>query len=403
MKKILLVIYGFILLSTTIFGQNTTFEYQGYSIGASLSGQSYFPRAMMPEVAKVGSEYIIYFAYESPTESFIMYATSNDMNTWQIGDTVLAGSVDTTDREFIIGGPRVIELANGQYRLFYRASQKYSSEPYYHLRSAISNDGKNFTREGICIEINNYDSNSYFKHVGHSEVYYDAGGNLRAFLTAKDTTMGGQPDNIFTAESADGGLSWSNFTTKYIACHDPVVIIDSSQNYHAYFTYLSTAFKTVTSGDGTTWPSMTDELVMIQAGDTITESTSPVKIADLGAGVDANGKIVIFSNYASAVGPWTHIAYWEEMNPIGINTHLQNASIKVFPNPTSGIVNIGNIPSNMTNYSVRVTNLLGQIVMGTNEASKFYLPGNIKKGAYTLSIIDEGKALFYHQNIIVIK
>ena len=402
MKKTLFIIYCVVGFSLTGLNQDKTFEYQGFSVGSSLSGQSYFPRAMMPEIINTGSEYIMYFGYESPTETFIMYATSNDMNSWQVGDTVLFGASDTTDREFIIGGPRVVKLPNGQYRMFYRASQKYSSKPYYHIRSAISTDGKNFTKEGVCIENVYYDNNSNFKHIGHSEFFYDAGNNLRAFLTAKDTTMSdSQPDNIYLAESIDGGLTWSNFVSKYASCHDPVIVRDSSQNYHAYFTYLNTEFKTVTSTNGSLWPATTNKLIMIQNGDTITESSSPIKIADLGAGVNANGDIVIYSNHASSPGPWTHIAYWEDQTSSGIFSQEKVKSVQVFPNPTSGLINIDNLPTELLGYSIYVTNIFGQKVAEYTKNTQINLPDDLANGTYFLHIRDENKNLLYHCPLVL--
>jgi hypothetical protein len=390
MKKETLSTFYVIILSITLFGQDKTFEYQGFSIGSSLAGQSYYPRAMMPEVINTGSEYIMYFGYESPTENYIMYATSIDMNTWQVGDTVLIGSNDTTNREFIIGGPRVIKLPSGQYRMFYRCSQKYSNAPYYHIRSAISNDGKNFTKEGVCIEIKNYNPTSFFKHVGHSEFYYDSGNNLRALLTAKDTTMTtSQPDNIYSAQSLDGGLTWSNFVSKYQSCHDPVVIKDSLQNYHAYFTYLNTSFKTVNSTNGVAWPSTADYLFMIQDGDTITESSSPTKIADLGAAVNTNGNIVIFSNHSTAPGPWTHIAFWTESNTSGIILNEFQEPIKISPNPFNSILRIEG--KWIQNSDYEIIDNLGQVVIKDtfNSTDENIDLKNLNRGQYILKF--EGK------------
>lgn len=389
MKKLLLHVCCLIALNLTVFGQDQTYEYQGFSVGSSLSGSSYFPRAMMPEIIHTGTEYIMYFGYGSPIENFIMYATSDDMTTWEVGDTVLVGSSDTTNREFIIGGPRVIQLPSGQYRMFYRASQKYTTAPYYHMRSAISNDGKSFTEEGICIENNTYDPNSFFKHVGHSEFYYDAGNNLRAFLTAKDTTMlTNQPDNIYTAESSDGGLSWSNFVSKYAQCHDPVIVRDSSQNYRAYFTYLDTEFHTVSSSNGASWPSSADNLTMMQGGNVITESSSPIKIADLGAGVNASGEIVIFSNHASAVGPWTHIAYWTNPESSLISDELSE-SVLVYPNPTTGEVNVDIALQNVT--GIKVYAISGALI-GEYSTTNFSI-SDFPEGAYILMILTDEKTI----------
>ena len=378
------------LLNANVFAQNTSFNFQGFSVGNSLNAPSNFPRAMMPEIIRTETEYIMYFGYESPTQNYIMYATSNDMNTWTVGDTVLMGSSDSTSREFIIGGPRVIQLSNGQYRMFYRCSQKYTTAPYYHIRSAISNDAKNFTKEGICIEIKNYNPTSFFKHVGHSEFYYDAGNNLRALLTAKDTTMTvSQPDNIYTAQSTDGGLTWSNFVSKYQSCHDPVVIKDSSNNYHTYFTYLNTAFKTANSTNGVAWPVNPDFLYMIQNGDTITESSSPIKIADLGAGVNANGDIIIFSNHASAPGPWTHVAYWTQNSTIGLNAFDEICSQYIYPNPTTNMVYLNIVNDDL--LKIKIFNLSGKMLDEIENTS--FSISNYENGTYLINILTSDRII----------
>lgn len=399
-KAISLSLFGF-LFSIGALAQTETYEFQGYSIGQSLMPPANYDRAMMPEIIYTGTEYIMYFGYESPPAFNIMYATSPDMNTWSIGDTILVGPGDPQNREYIMGGARVIKLPSGQYRMFYRASKEYTApNPDYHIRSAISNDGKNFTKEGIVIENQANDPNSYFKHIGHSEFYFDAGGNLRALLTAKDTTMGNGPDNIYTATSADGGLTWSNFNMKYAECHDPVVIRDSSNQFHAYFTYLNTGFRTVKSPDGIGWPITPDTLVMIQAGNIITESSSPIKIADLGAGVDANGNIIIFSNHATAIGPWTHIAWWSDPEA-GLDEstdHLNN--IKVYPNPSSGTLHLSNLPNGLVNYSVILTDIYGKEVRKFNSESSISAD-QIHAGVYILQIRNEYESVIYSERVII--
>lgn len=406
MKKKLHTTLLLLSLNFCLFGQNVTFDYQGYCIGSSLSGQSNFPRAMMPEIINTGTEYIMYFGYESPEENYIMYATSNDMNTWQVGDTVLVGSSDTTSREFIIGGARVIKLPNGQYRMFYRCSQKYTSSPFYHIRSAISTDGKTFTPEGICIENNTYDSNSFFKHIGHSEFYYDAGNNLRALLTAKDTTMTAmQPDNIYVALSTDGGLSWSNFVSKYTACHDPVIIVDSSQNYHVYCTYLNTSFKTGTSIDGVSWPGVLDTLFMIQNGDTIIESSSPIKIADLGAAVNPNGDIIIYSNHATEPGPWTHVAYWTTINTSSITQIDGFTNTNIYPNPFS-TQTVLQIENPLHDATLTIYNYYGQRVAqmkNINGKTITLNRDNLVSGVYYVQLTDENKTISVDKLVIIDK
>lgn len=402
MKKNLLHLICLLFLGGVSFAQDESFEYQGFSIGQSMPAGANFPRAMMADVIYTGTEYIMYFGFESPTEHFVMYATSPDMNNWTVGDTCLIGSSDPLDREYVLGGARVIKLPSGQYRMFYRASKDYTpGAPDYHIRSAISNDGKVFTREGVVIENSSYAAGSFFKHVGHSEFYYDAGNNLRALLTARDTTMGQEPDNIYTAQSSDGGLSWSNFVMLYEDSHDPVVIEDSSSVFHTYFTYLNTEFHTAKSPDGVGWPATANMLYMIQAGDTITESSSPIYIADLGAGVHADGTIILFSNHSGTPGPWTHIAYWRDPDASLNESLLDSDKIRVFPNPSSGSIHLANLPEGLGNYTVSLLDMSGKEIrkFGTTDILEF--GSSVQAGVYLLDIREESGALHCTKRIII--
>ena len=365
MKKLLT------LISAILFGnlfysysQTQTYYYQGFLIGQSMSPPAFYPEVMMSEIEKIGSLYYLYFTSQAANSpGYIVYATSSDLTTWTVQDTIIYGVNDILNREFILGGARVIKTSGGQYRMFYRACQKplTGQDPYYTIRSAISNDGWNFTPEGVRIEINLYDPASYFTHVGHSEFYYDQGGNLRALLTAEDTTMSTtSPDRIYTATSTDDGLTWSNFVPKYNQCHDPVVIKDSTGQYHAYFSYLNSGFRTVSSPNGTAWPTTPDTLIMMEGTSSLTESSSPKKIADLGATVNASGDIIITSNYQSSIGPWRHIAYFT--NPTtSISENILQTVISVYPNPFSSSTTL-QADNLFHNATLTVYNSFGQTV-----------------------------------------
>jgi hypothetical protein len=274
--------------------------------------------------------------------------------------------------------------------MFYRTTKKHTATPYYHIRSAISSDGRTFTREGVCIEINSYDASSIFQHVGHSEFYYDAGNNLRAILTAKDTSMSAmQPDALFSAQSSDEGLSWSGFVKIYPDCHDPVVIRDSSGTFHAYFTYLNTGFRTKESADGVGWLSPADTMYMIESGDTITESSSPVYIADLGAAVDSLGTIILFSNHSTTLGPWTHIAMWEETS-VSILSQSHFSSVSIYPNPSSGEFHVSGLPEDkLPGLIFSVTDISGKVLLTLPASEQFTLGTSPGPGLYFLTISDK--------------
>ncbi len=390
MRKSFAVIVVF--LFTNLFNaksQTQTFNLQGYLIGASMPDSAAISESMMGEIEKIGSLYYLYFTYQPANKpGRIMYATSSDLNTWAIKDTVIYGVNDTLSREFIIGGPRVIKTSIGQYRMFYRACQKYpmGQDPKYHIRSAISNDGKNFTLEGVRIEINYYNPSSYFTHVGHSEFYYDQGGNLRALLTAEDTTMStSNPDKLYTATSTDDGLTWSSFIPKYNQCHDPVVIKDSTGQYHAYFSYLNSGLRTITSPNGASWPATPDTLIMMQGTDTLTESSSPKKIADLGATVNTSGETLLISNYQSALGPWTHIAYYKNAVTTSILGYTFKSDFSVFPNPTDDLITV-----KLNNNTIGATYLI------TDQAGREVMTGklNIETTIIDISQLSTGIYLF---------
>jgi Secretion system C-terminal sorting domain len=394
------------LLSLSNFvlqAQDKTFEKQGYYIGNSLSSPESITRCMMGEIERIGSDYYLYFAVEDPTqEGMILYATSPDLSNWTIMDTVVKGVNVITDRQFILGGPRVIKTPAGLYRMFYRTCQKYTipAEPLYHIRSAVSSDGINFTPEGIRIEINAYDATSYFTHVGHSEFYYDAGGNLRALLTAKDTTMGAGPDQIYTAQSFDDGLTWTNFVAKYPDAHDPVVIVDSSGTYHTYFTYLNTAFKTATSSNGVSFPSVANTLYLLDGTDTLTESSSPVKLADLGAVVDASGNIFVFSNYSSAPGPWTEIAYFSEVATGIFEDNVNAEAFSVYPNPAQNIINFD---SKYAGLYMKIIDITGRIVLQQKIQTASMSVDALANGVYTCVIVDAAGLTIRSGNLVIRK
>lgn len=382
----------FLTLIGFVKSQTQTWDFQGYTIGQNATGGAFCNEANMPEIQKIGSQYILYYTSKIPGNiEAISYATSPDLITWTVQDTILTGSSDTTNREYILGGARVIKTNTGQYRMFYRCAPKYSTgeEPKYHIRSAISSDGINFTKEGVRIEIKMYQSNSFFTHVGHSAFYVDQNGNAAALLTAKDTTMtSSQPDKLYTANSPDQGLTWSSFTLLYGECHDPVVAKDSTGLYHAFFSYLNIGFRTVTSTNGITWPLTSDTLVMKQGTTIITESSLP-GIADLGAAVNGSGTIYLYSNYHAVMGPWTNIANFSYSTTSGVNEHFSQVSnVSVYPNPSSKKFTIE--LSNNKSSSLEVYNKLGQKVFQSEIKNQKLIIDltNHTNGLYFIKIYD---------------
>ena len=396
MMRILLCTIAGIQLSM-VNAQTEIWDYQGFSIGENCVAPAFCDQAYMPEIVNIGGTYFMYYTTKTPTNfDAISYATSPDLLNWTVEDTIMVGSADTLNREYIFGGPRVIELSSGQYRMFYRCCQKYTSgsEPQYHIRSAISSDGIIFVKEGIRIEIEAYDASSFFSHVGHSAFYFDEGGNVAALLTAKDTTLSSfGPDRLYTAFSTDEGMTFSGFTDKYADCHDPVVVVDSTGEYHAYFTYLNTGSRTAKSPDGVIWPAVPDTLLLMQGTDTLIEADFP-GIADLGAVVNPSGEIYLYSNYHTAMGAWTDVAWYKMATANLVKSTESRNEIRLYPNPSNGTFRIIGLPLTQPESStIEIQNSLGEIIFttATSEAEKeIVLAESIATGVYFLRVMSDG-------------
>ena len=356
-----LILTTVLFLPVINFAQHPQYIYQGISIGEDAStGTAVCDEAYMSEIIKIGSTYYMYYTtkFAATNEDAIAYATSTDLETWVIQDTIMTGSSITTDPEYVFGGARVIKLTSGQYRMFYRCAPQYipPAEPQYHIRSAISNDGINFTKEGIRISNEYLSPGSYFTHVGHSEFYFDQGGNVSALLTGKDTTMSSGPDQIYTAVSFDEG------------------------------------FRTSTSTNGVVWTSPADTIYFMQDETTLTESSYP-KIADLGSAVADDGTIYIYSNYATVMGPWTNVAWYLFGGYNGIENHSsqENYLIDYWPNPAIGELNVSfesTSDISSSGIELELKNMAGQLIYSsvTSDPITHIDVSDIPTGIYTLHI-----------------
>lgn len=403
MKKIYFSIALSFCFSLTTTAQSEIWNFQNYAIGNLASGSAYTSNAGMPDVIQIGSVYYMYFGYGTPGNNEIKYATSTDLINWAVQGTVLTGSSNPAHREYHMGGPRVVKLSGGQYRMFYRACESYTSSPPYHCLSAISNDGINFTKEGIRIEIKPHLPNSYFKRVAHSAFYKDAGGNMRAVLTGFDTTMTSGPDRLYAAFSPDEGLTWTNFTPIFSNGHDPVVAKDGSGMYHLYFSYLNTGFRKVSSIDGVGWISTPDTVYFKQGSMSLTESSSPNSIADLGAVTNSIGNVILFSAYKTVLGPWTNIAFYHKQVSSVADTFADtNNTILVFPNPFSTSITI---QSNafLHNVNIELKNVVGQTIRKMENMSGQSLTimrENLPLGIYFLQITKKKQIILLEKVVV---
>lgn len=327
------------LLGTTTTAQTEQWQFQGYAIGADATGAAYADMGAMPDIVRINSVYYMYYVAKYGTANAIWYASSFDMINWTVEDTIMTASLDPANRIYNLGGPGVLKLDNGDYRLFYRTSQEvtFPDEPEFHVRSMISSDGIHFTHEGICIEVQPYQADSYFLSASHPAIYKDSNGDTRAFLTGRDSGMViTDQARLYTAFSPDEGLTWTDFTPIYEKCHDPVVIRDSSGLYHMYTSYLGSSHREVVSADGITWPAVADSLAMKQGTLLLDEMTSDFVIADLGAAVKTNGEIVLYSNYKPlGPGAWVDIAYFYFGGYSQVSESDALAQISIYPNPAN--------------------------------------------------------------------
>ncbi|HHT9116524.1 MAG TPA: hypothetical protein ACFYEL_08650, partial [Candidatus Wunengus californicus] len=241
--------------------------------------------------------------------SFIKYAESSDGVSWTIKGTVLQGSSDPSDREYSVKGPSVLKLPDGRYRMYYQSGPQNQpmEEPKYHVRSAISQDGVNFTIEGVRIEISSVDSSSPLKLAGHGTYFIASDGTYVGIFSGNFKDEMG-PSELVMATSSDG-LTFGNFRMLYEDWHDPIVIKVSS-GYRMYATYLLEEQGTALSSDGLTWPSqMTQVSFVDSSGNILTEGEQGV--GDFGGVLQPSGTVRLFSNYGN---PSENIAYYDPLD-----------------------------------------------------------------------------------------
>ncbi len=178
--------------------------------------------------------------------------------------------------------------------------------PKIHIRSAISADGINFTREGVRININSYDSSSKLRLAGHGTYFISSDGIYIGIFSGEFTTDTLGPSDLKIATSSDG-LNFNNFATLYEDWHDPIVIKMTSGIYRIYATYLLEKQGTAFSLDGKSWPSQMINITFVdQSGIILTEGNSGV--GDIGGVLTSSSNIFLYTNYGN---PSSDIIYFE--------------------------------------------------------------------------------------------
>ena len=279
----------------------TSFSFNSLAVGEEL-GEIFDGAIFMPEIITLDDGtyrmfYTVASSMDSEVGSEIRYADSSDGFQWESKGVALSGGKDTNSPDFLLGGASVVRLENGDWRMYYRATQWYkeiSSKPLYQNFSAISKDGEVFTRElGTRISIQHYDNDSQFSIAGHGRYFQNDDGLFIGIFSANYIDASGASDLVLM--TSEDGLNWGNFRTLYEDWHDPTVIIKDGQ-FVMYATYLQESQGVAVSRDGLNWPAeMTNVDFLNEEGDRLTEGEDGV--ADLGAFLTKDNEILIFTNY----------------------------------------------------------------------------------------------------------
>lgn len=280
-------------------GKPQYWQFDSYILGHSNEEERESGSILMPNSLTDGSNgYYLYYTASNPGSDEIHVAHSTDGESWTLLGTAIAGANDPEDPEYIFGGASVVKLSDGRARMYYRCSVKTErgTPPLYTVRSAISSDLVNFTREsGVRINIKQYDSSSRLGLAGHGSFYQLNDGTFAAIFSGNAYGEERQPSSLYLATSSDG-LSWGNFKKLYGAWHDPVVKkIGNSYVLYAY--YLNKAYGMATSRDGTTWPrALTRVYLLDEDGEPLSDRSGA---GDFGLMVKSDGTPALLANFGN--------------------------------------------------------------------------------------------------------
>lgn len=159
----------------------------------------------------------------------------------------LKGKSNPKSKEYKVSHPWVIPIDDG-YRMYYQSSRRCATAPCdlaYRIMSAFSEDGLNFTREGVRIDVG---ETTGLSKAAHGRVLQLADETYRMYFSANRLTDTSTAD-ILGASSSDS-LTWTldqNVTLDQ--GHDPTVI-QSGNSINIYTTYLSDNLLLLKSKDG---------------------------------------------------------------------------------------------------------------------------------------------------------
>lgn len=285
---------------------------KGHTVGQKAGNETALSVMMADVVRLDDGTYRMYYGASalgtSGSLSAIKYAESGDGVTWTTKGVALQGAASTSDPEAVISGPSIVRLSDGRYRMYYQSSpvQPQRELPKLHVRSAISSDGRTFTREGVRVNIQAYDASSPLRLAGHGAYFIASDGTVVGVFSGEFASDAMGPSDVKIASSPDG-LTFTDFKTLYVDWHDPIVV-RTADGYTILATYLVEKQGMALSSDGKTWPAqMTGILLVDQNGKALTEGDSGV--GDLGGVVLPSGAIRLFTNLGN---PSTDIVYFDE-------------------------------------------------------------------------------------------
>lgn len=283
-------------------------QFQNVVVGQSAGNETEVNVLMSDVIRLTDGSYRMYYNAGGKGKSLINYAESADGKTnWTVKGTALTGGSNSTDDDYIMGGSRVIALADGTYRMYYRATPDYTtmSTPSYSIYLATSADGKTFTKTTAVIPNTREDATSNLSLAGHGAFYQLADGTYAAFFSGNTVDTAKAPSDLFFTTSIDG-LIWDEPTMLYRGVHDPTVI-KTDDGYIVAAMHLKDWVGAAYSGDGTTWPTQLTQFEITSAeGGSLDLNV----IGDINLAAGADGSLNFYTNYNS--GSDHGIAYYTD-------------------------------------------------------------------------------------------
>ncbi len=253
--------------------------------------------------------YRMYYAIRSQDESSIRFANSEDGINWEDGEVIIQGSADATAQDFTLGGPSVIKLNDGRYRMYYSATPKQEDDhehPNSVILSAVSEDGIHFdVEDGIRMDTNKNDSDAEIQFAGHGQFFINNDDLFVAVISANKLDDDG-PSDLMLFISEDG-LDWEYEKTLFADWHDPVIVYHNGV-YKMYATYLKEWQGIAMSTDGLSW-SIEMSSVKIQNQEGITLIDNELGGGDIGAVVTKEDDILLYTNFGK---PSSSIAVFQK-------------------------------------------------------------------------------------------